>query len=160
MALVFARQPILDRNNRIYGYELCTEMGYNRPTKARTEMMLRHKIATLFQQEKLVELIEKDVAFTFEILKIANSIYYYRGNPVALLCDKNGYSSLKTEMFTMGLLSMIDNVMSLYFRLMLAFEQGEWDELRLLSDLCGIATEQVMEAYTGAVIWANRCDLV
>ncbi|MNW22489.1 hypothetical protein D3C71_2239940 [compost metagenome] len=50
--------------------------------------------------------------------------------------------------------------MSLFFRLMLAFEQGNWDELQLLTGMCGIAPEQVMEAYTEAFKWANRCDLL
>lgn len=186
--------------------------------------------------DELVRIIQKDVAFTYEILKIANSVYYYRGNRIKsvrqatvtmglnelkkwafitalrkiggnsldaviktsvqrgkfleLLCDKSGDGQYKMEFFTLGLLSMTDvltgcelhrilpelpvaeeakqvmsgvyddSVMSLYFQLMLACEQGNWNELQKLSASCSLTLELVTEAYTEAVIWANRCDLV
>lgn len=228
------------------GYSLFQGYYYCKPVLVHSQgvppsKMNHLQLIKLLKQEdpgfdELVDLIEKDVAFSLEILKIANSVYYYRGNSVTsvrraaltmglkelkkwafitalrkigdsnhdaviktsverakfleLLCDKSGRILYKTELFTLGLLSMIDaltgcemsellpelplseeakqilrsayddSVMSIFFRLMLAFEQGDWEKQKSLSRLCGIAPEQVAEAYTGAVIWANRCDLV
>lgn len=228
------------------GYSLFQGYYYCKPVLVKTQgippstLNHLHLIKVLEKRDpdfdELVEIIEKDVAFTYEILKIANSVYYYRGNAMTsvrraaitmglnelkkwayitalrkiggtsqdiiiktsvqrakfleLLCEKNGWAQYKRELFTLGLLSMIDvltgcemssilpelpladeakrvlsasydkGVKSLCFRLMLAYEQGNWKELQTLCESRSISLAQIVEAYTEAVKWANRCDLV
>ncbi|MDF2925060.1 MAG: diguanylate phosphodiesterase metal dependent hydrolase domain containing protein [Paenibacillaceae bacterium] len=227
------------------GYSLFQGYYYCKPVLVHTQGIppstISHLqlIKVLEKQEpdfdELVDIIQRDVAFTYEILKIANTVYYYRGNRVTsvkraaltmglkelkkwafitalrktggnnqdviiktsvqrakfleLLCEKSGFGQHKTEFFTLGLLSMIDiltgcelgsllpelpmgeqakrvmsgsydnGLMSVYFQLMLAYEQGRWRELQALSESLPVPLELVKEAYTEAAIWANCCDM-
>ena len=185
--------------------------------------------------EDITEIIEKDVAFSYEILRIANTTHYYRGNRVVsirqaairmglnelkkwafitvlrriggdsqdaivslcvqraktleILCQKIGEEERKMEFFTLGILSMIDVLtgspmelllpelplsaeakqllsgnfdesrMSICYRLMLAYEKGEWTRIFNYTDRYGINVEAVAEAYFEAVIWANSFGL-
>lgn len=182
----------------------------------------------------IAKIIEKDVAFSYEILRIANTTRYYRGNRIisvrqaairmgldelkkwalitALrriegdsqdaiinlcvlraktlenLCGKIGLNSRKMEFFTLGIMSMIDSLigcpmevllpelpiseeskeillgnlnegeMSVSYKLMLAYEKGEWDQIFALADQYAIHVENIAEAYFDAIVWSNELN--
>ncbi len=184
--------------------------------------------------EDIVDVIEKDVAFSYEILRIANTTNYYRGNSVKsirqaslrmgldelrkwayitvlrkigdnnkdeivvfcaqrakameLICDKVGLENRKTEIFTMGMLSMIDTLtgcmmdlilsyldissdikdvlsgklgddkVSLCYKLIIAYEKGEWNTANNICEKLGINVTDVADAYFKAIIWVNCGD--
>lgn len=183
----------------------------------------------------IVEVIERDVSFSYEILRIANTAYYYRGSKVTsvrqaaiklginelkkwayitvlrkmggenydpiinisvqraksleLLSQKTGLGERNMELFTIGILSMIDilsgvsmemlleelpltneakqillgdfdeDKMSVCFKLILAYEKGEWEQVFALTDRHGISVEDVAESYHEAVIWMDQADM-
>jgi len=186
--------------------------------------------------EDIVNVIEKDVAFSYEILRIANTTYYYRGNSVKsirqaslrmgldelrkwayitvlrkigdnnsnkdeivmfcaqrakameLICDKVGLGNRKTEIFTMGMLSLIDTLtgcmmdmilsqldisddikevlsgrlgndkVSLCYKLIIAYEKGEWNTANSICEKLGIKVTDIADAYLNALLWVNRSD--
>ncbi|KNY26529.1 EAL and HDOD domain-containing protein [Pseudobacteroides cellulosolvens] len=186
--------------------------------------------------EDIVNVIEKDVAFSYEILKIANTAYYYRGNSVksirqasmrmgldelrkwayitvlrkigdnnkdeiVVICAqrakamefisrKIGLEQRKTELFTMGMLSMIDTLtgcmmdlilsqldipkdikevlsgklgddkVSLCYKLITSYEKGEWNTANSLCEKLGIKVEDIADAYFKAIVWVNCSDCI
>lgn len=185
--------------------------------------------------EDISRIIEKDVSFSYEILRIANTAYYYRGQNIAsirqaairigldelkkwafitvlrkiggngqdtivnlsaqraktleLLCRKLSLTGQEMEFFTLGILSMIDVLagcpmelllpelpvsdevvrvlsgnyaegkMSACYKLVLAYEKGQWDTIFDYADRYAINVEDVAEAYFKAVVWTNNVEL-
>ncbi|HEY9061340.1 MAG TPA: HDOD domain-containing protein [Pseudobacteroides sp.] len=184
--------------------------------------------------EDIVNIIEKDVAFSYEILKIANTAYYYRGNlvksirqaslrmgldelrkwayitvlrkvggdgkdEIVTICaqrakaleslsQKVGLEHRKTELFMLGMLSMIDTLtgcmmdlllphlhisddikevlsgrlgddsVSLCYRLVTAYEKGEWILANEICDRLGIKVLDIADSYFNALLWINCSD--
>lgn len=184
--------------------------------------------------EDLYEVVAKDVAFSYQILKIANSAHYYRGNEATtvaqaalrlglselikwayimvlrkmnseqdetvrfcaqrartleLMSEKLGLGHKRMVFFTLGILSMLDvltgysmetllrdlfvdeevsrlllghlddSSMSLCYRLVLAYEKGNWP---LVTDLCarlGITESDIAQAYLDAITWMGKSNL-
>lgn len=185
--------------------------------------------------EDISRVIERDVAFSYEILKIANTSYYNRGIKITsvkqatirigldelkkwafittlrkmggesqdtvvnlsaqrakaleIMSQKMGLNDRKMEFFTLGILSMIDvltgcpmemviSELSLSedfkqlllgkleegkiyvcYKLMLAYEKGEWDQIFAIAENYAINVEDIAEAYFEAVVWANNFEL-
>ncbi|MDQ7094829.1 HDOD domain-containing protein [Desulfosporosinus sp. PR] len=185
--------------------------------------------------EDIAKIIEKDVAFSYEILRIANTAYYYRGSEIVsirqaairigldelkkwafitalrkiggngqdmivnlcaqraktleLLCRKLGLNKREMEFFTLGILSMIDVLagcpielllpelpvssevkqvlsgnydqgkMSVCYKVILAYEKGEWAKIFDYVHKHAINVADVAEAYAGAVVWVNNVEL-
>jgi EAL and modified HD-GYP domain-containing signal transduction protein len=184
---------------------------------------------------EITGLIEKDVAFSYEILRIANTTHYYRGSKIVsvrqaalrmgleelkkwalittlrkiggesqdmvislcaqrakaleLLCGKLQLSGRKMEFYTLGIFSMIDVLMgcpmeqilnelsvseevrlvllgqaeegnmAACYRLVLAYEKGEWARIFEYSEKYSIPVEKISAAYFEAVVWANNFEL-
>lgn len=182
----------------------------------------------------IASIIEKDVAFSYEILRIANTTHYYRGSKITsvrqaalrmgleelrkwalitvlrklggdgedtivnlcaqrakaleLLCSKVGLSERKMEFYTLGILSMIDVLtgcpmerilselaisdevkqlllgnwddgkMSFCYKLVLAYEKGEWVQIFDYAEKYSMNVEDIAEAYFEAVVWVNNFD--
>lgn len=185
--------------------------------------------------EDISRVIERDVSFSYEILKIANTSYYYRGNKITsvkqaavrigldelkkwafitilrkiggesqdtvvnlsaqrakvleIMSQKMGMNDRKMEFFTLGILSMIDVLTGcpmevaiselsisedfkqlllgkldegkiyVCYKLMLAYEKGEWDQIFAFAEKYAINVEDIVEAYFEAVVWVNNFEL-
>lgn len=186
--------------------------------------------------EEITRIIEKDVAFSYEILRIANTTYYNHGRKITsvrqaavqvglnelekwayitalrkfdietqdaivkhsaqrakileILCQKIGLNERKMEFFTLGILSMIDVLtgctmetilpelpiseeakqvllgnfneekMSFCYKIVLAYERGEWDQIFDLAQKHAIYVKDLAEAYLEAVVWTQNFDLL
>jgi EAL and modified HD-GYP domain-containing signal transduction protein len=227
------------------GYLLFQGYYFSKPviesTKAISPVRMNHLnlVKTLQKEEPdfsdITKIIEKDVAFTYEILRIANSVHYYRGNKILsirqaalrmgleelkkwalitvmrqmageskdavvtlcvqrakaleVLSGKVGLKERKMEFYTLGILSMIDVLMGCpmkqvlselsvsdeikgllagernngrmaeCYRLVLAFEKGEWDQLFALSNQYSIQADDVAAAGFDAIVWARDFGL-
>ena len=53
----------------------------------------------------------------------------------------------------------VDDIMSVCFKFILAYEKGEWDKLFEYSEKYPINIEKVSEAYHEAFIWTNNNEL-
>lgn len=205
------------------------------PSKMNHMNLIKHLEGQDPEFEEIASIIEKDVAFTYEILKIANTSYYYRGSKITsvrqaavmlgldelkkwafitmfrkiggrgqdaivnlsvqrakaleLLAQRLGLEDHRMEFFTLGMMSMIDvltgapmetlllelplteeakkillgkfngSKLSVCYKLILAYEKGDWDLLFDYSKKYAINVEDVAQAYFNAVLWTNDFDL-
>lgn len=182
--------------------------------------------------DNLGNIIERDVAFSYEMLKLANSAMYYpvsriksirqaitflgeeglkkwvyisvlrkignfkdnelvdismiRSKVLEQICDILRLNRRKSEFMTLGMISMLDvllgipidvileqvavsdeiraslfnennqDIMSKCFKLILAYEKGNWVEVTRISKEVGIKTAYIAEMYYQSVLWIQK----